>query len=163
MISKRLEHFDLRIINALHKYSDEFGRFALFVLFFWFGVVKVFELSPAGPLVEALFNSTFLQFFGDAATFTIYFGVFEMILGIIVLIPKMERITFAVMGFHLATTVLPLFILPEITWDAFLVPSLTGQYIIKNIALLALGMLLLARVKPMTKTHSIWAQVDERN
>jgi hypothetical protein len=50
--------------------------------------------------------------------------------------------------------------LPDIAWDGFLVPSLIGQYIIKNLALLSLGLILFARLKPMTETHKILAQED---
>lgn len=161
MSNTRLERFDLRAINFLRHYGDEFGRIAFFVIFVWFGVLKVFELSPAGPLVEELFNATFLRLLGSPETFLILFGLLEMAIGIMALIPKLKRITFLIMVFHLVTTVLPLFILPDVTWFSFMIPTLTGQYIMKNIALLALGMLLLARIKPMTVTHSIWAQ--ERN
>lgn len=158
MNNKRIEQFDLRAINFLRHYGDEFGRIAFFVIFGWFGVLKVFGLSPAGPLVTELFNSTFLSALGTAETFLIVFGLLEMAIGIMSLIPKLERITFLIMGLHLITTVLPLFILPEVAWYSAWVPSLVGQYIMKNIALLALGMLLLSRIKPMSVTHSIWAQ-----
>jgi hypothetical protein len=36
-----------------------------------------------------------------------------------------------------------------------MLPNLVGQYIIKNVALLSLGLVLFARLKPMTLTHSI--------
>ena len=158
MNNKRLEKFDLRAIKLLRKYGDEFGRIAFFVIFVWFGVLKVLELSPATDLVTELFEATFLSGLGSPAVFLILFGILEMAVGIMSLIPKLERITFLVMGLHLITTALPLFLLPDTAWYSFLVPSLVGQYIMKNIALLALGMLLLARIKPMSVTHSIWAE-----
>jgi uncharacterized membrane protein YkgB len=37
------------------------------------------------------------------------------------------------------TTLLPLIFLPEASWSGFLVPTLTGQYIIKNIVIVALA------------------------
>jgi uncharacterized membrane protein YkgB len=161
MKKKTFELFDLGSIAWMRKYGDEFGRFALFVVFVWFGILKVFELSPAAPLVAQLFDATFLVNWGSSSTFLIWFGLFEVIIGIMILIPKLERITFLVMGLHLITTVLPMFLLPEIAWFKPLVPTLIGQYIIKNIALLALGMMILAKIKPMTETHSIWAQEEE--
>jgi uncharacterized membrane protein YkgB len=157
-VKKNIEYWDLTLINFLRRYGDEFGRIAFFVIFFWFGILKVFELSPAAPLVAELFDATFLSNIGDPQTFLIWFGVFEVAIGIIALVPKLERITFIVMGLHLLTTVMPLFLLPDTTWYSFLVPTLVGQYIMKNIALLALGMLLLAHIKPMAVTHSLWAE-----
>lgn len=160
-MNKQYEYFDLKLIRFLRKYGDEFGRIAFFVIFFWFGILKVLDLSPAAALVAELFDATFLSFLGSPSDFLIIFGVFEVLIAIMALVPKLERITFMVMGFHLITTVLPLFLLPETSWYSFAVPTLVGQYILKNLALLALGMLLMAHIKPMTETHSIWAQEDK--
>ncbi len=153
-MKKEMERFDARVIMFLRKYSGEISRIALFIIFFWFGFLKVLQLSAAEPLVIDLLKMTFLGFI-DPNTFVIWFGVFEMILGIMVLIPKLERITFLIMLFHLVTTAMPFLLLPHHVWDGFLVPNLTGQYIIKNVALLSLGLMLFAHLKPMTKTHSI--------
>ena len=152
-----IEKFDEAVIMTLRKYGDEFARLAFFIIFYWFGILKVFMLSPANPLVVELLQNTFINFI-PALHFLIYFGAFEMLLGTISLIPKLERVTFALLGFHLVTTVLPLFMLPSVTWDGFLVPTLIGQYIMKNIALAALSVLLYARLIPMTQTHSIFGE-----
>jgi uncharacterized membrane protein YkgB len=136
-----------------------FGRIALFLIFFWFGILKVFLLSPAGPLVTDLLDSTFLKFM-EPNLFMQLFGLFEVAIGILVLIPKLERITFIILLLHLVTTVMPLWILPDITWDQAFVPSLIGQYIMKNIALLALGVILFAHLKPMTETHRVLAEEE---
>jgi uncharacterized membrane protein YkgB len=37
------------------------------------------------------------------------------------------------------TTAGPLFLLPDIAWQSFLAPTLEGQYIIKNIVVVALA------------------------
>lgn len=157
---QKLEHFDELAIMWMRKNGDTFGRIALFIIFFWFGILKVFLLSPAGPLVSDLLNVTFLGFI-PANTFQVLFGLFECVIGIMILIPKLERITFAVLLFHLFTTVMPLWLLPAHGWDGFLVPSLVGQYIIKNAALLSLGIMLFARLKPMTRTHSILGEEEK--
>jgi uncharacterized membrane protein YkgB len=156
---KYFEILDTKIIYTLRKYGDWIGRIALFLIFFWFGFLKVIAVSPAGPLVTELLQNTFLSFL-EPNSFQAWFGIFEMVIALLVLIPKLERVTFVVMGFHFITTVMPLAILPGTTWAAFLVPTLTGQYIIKNAALLALGLLLMARIKPMAVTHHFLAEED---
>lgn len=153
-MNQKIEKFDEKFIFFLRKYYDEIARLALYIIFFWFGILKVFDTSPAGPLVVDLLQVTFLSFL-DPNIFLKYFGIFEMIIGIMILIPKLERITFLVLLFHLFTTAMPLVLLPQEVWNSFLVPNLTGQYIIKNIALLSLGLVLFAKLKPMTQTHSI--------
>lgn len=158
-MSSKLENFDHKTIKYLRRRGDTIGRIALFIIFFWFGILKVFLLSPAGPLVVTLLNHTFLGFI-DPESFLIGFGLFEVILGIMILIPKLERITFALLALHLFTTILPLFLLPGETWSTKFVPTLVGQYIIKNAALLALGLVIFSNLKPMTKTHSIWGEKE---
>lgn len=153
-MNKRLEKFDERVIMFLRHYSDTIARLALFIIFFWFGILKVLLISPAGPLVTDLLRATFLGFI-PANDFLVGFGVFEVAIALMILVPKLERITFAVLCFHLFTTVMPLFVIPEHVWDGWFLPNLVGQYIIKNVALLSLGLILFSRLKPMTKTHSI--------
>ncbi len=156
-IPDMLERWDEKMINYFWKNSNMTARIALFVIFFWFGILKVFGVSPAGPLVAEL-----CQFmFGDAVspvTFGMYFGAFEAITGFLVLLPKFERITFLILFGHFIATAFPLFVLPEITWYGIMQPTLVGQYIIKNLALIAIGLFLYGRLEPMTKTHTLWAQ-----
>lgn len=159
MPHKKLEAFDLHFISFIRKRGDTFARFALFFVFFWFGILKVFLLSPAGPLVVDLLDSTFLKFIAPNV-FQIGFGIFEVLIGILILIPKLERVTFFILLLHLFTTVMPLWILPDVTWHQPFVPTLVGQYIMKNMALLALGVLLFAKLKPMTKTHTILGEKE---
>ena len=146
---KNLSDFDASVIALFRRYGSAFARIGLFVIFFWFGILKVFAVSPAGPLVTSLFNETFLAGV-SAATFSVYFGVFEMLIGVMALFKSLERYTFALLLFHLATTMLPLFLLPEAAWQAPFVPTLTGQYIFKNIALLAVSIFLFADLKPLS-------------
>lgn len=140
---------DLYIISLLRKYSFPLARVSLFVVFFWFGVLKLAHTSPANPLVEALLSRTlpFLTF----QQFIFWFGIYEMCIGIAFLVPKLERLAIALLIPHMVTTVLPLVFLPQITWQSFLTPTLEGQYIIKNCVIVALAFSLAARLQPMKK------------
>jgi uncharacterized membrane protein YkgB len=44
---------------------------------------------------------------------------------------------------------LPLILLPNMTWTGPFVPTLEGQYIIKNVVLLALALTIVAGTKPV--------------
>lgn len=111
------------------------ARFGLFVVYFWFGILKVVGLSPASGVVERLFNQTipFMSF----GTFLILFGLFECLIGILFLIKGAEKIVMPLLLVHMITTFGPLFFLPSETWSGFLVPTLEGQYIIKNLVIIA--------------------------
>ena len=122
------------------------ARLALFVIFFWFGLLKVIGSSPASTLVENLFEQTMpIMPFG---LFFILFGLFEMLIGIMFLIKGLERIVIPLLFLHMITTFLPLWLLPEATWAGFMAPTLEGQYIIKNLALIALAIGIAAQLHP---------------
>lgn len=135
MYYMNLYKIDIELINFFRRVSLPFARFGLFVIFFWFGLLKVIGLSPASELVKHLFENTISWISFDV--FIIVFGLFEMIIGILFMIKGTERIVIPLLLIHMITTFLPLFILPKETWSGFLIPTLEGQYIIKNLALIA--------------------------
>lgn len=117
-----------------------FAHFALFVIFVWFGALKLFGLSPANPLVIDLYDKTLgilLPMSADA--FIICLGALEVTIGVLFIIPRAEKIGMMLLALHMATTVMPLFLLPSMTWEAPFVPTLEGQYIVKNIVIIALA------------------------
>jgi len=114
-----------------------FARFSIFIIFFWFGLLKVIDASPASPMVLSLLDRTMPFMNSDA--FLMYFGIFEMIIGITFLIPRFTRIAIALLVIHMTTTVMPLFLLKSLVWHSTFVPTLEGQYIIKNILFVALA------------------------
>ena len=131
--------------------SIPFARFGLFVVFFWFGLLKVIGLSPASHLVEQLFEQTVsLISFAD---FIILFGLFECLIGILFIIPGFERAVIPMLFLHMVMTIMPLFILPEITWSGFMVPTLEGQYIIKNLVIIATAVGIAAHLHPLSKSR----------
>lgn len=140
---------DVKFIHFFRRVSVPLARFGLFVIFFWFGLLKVIGLSPASGLVQRLFETTipWMPF----ATFLVIFGLFEMLIGLLFLIHGAERIVIPLLLIHMITTIMPLFLLTEETWSGFLVPTLEGQYIIKNIALVAAAFGIAAHLHPIPK------------
>ena len=117
------------------------ARIAIFIVFFWFGLLKVIGLSPAESLVTDLFNLT-LKNFMPIEIFLPIFGLFECILGVLWLIPSLTRISFFTLCFHMLCTFLPMVFLINQTWQNFLTLTLVGQYIMKNLVIIALGFLI---------------------
>jgi uncharacterized membrane protein YkgB len=148
-MKRSIVFFDRYIITTLQRIAMPAARIALFIIFFWFGLLKVIGASPAGPLVSNLLEQTIP--FISPATFIFLFGFFEMLIGILFLIPKMERLAILLLGVHMITTFVPLVFLRETSWQRFLVPTLEGQYIIKNVALIALAIGIAAHLKPMKR------------
>ncbi len=140
---------DSRIISFLRRINEPLARISLFVVYFWFGALKVVGSSPANPLVNGLFQKTmpFVSF----NQFIIFFGLVEMLIGVLFLIRGMERTVIAIMVIHMITTIMPLLFLSAMTWSGFLTPTLEGQYIIKNIALLSVAVSIAVNLIPLSE------------
>ncbi len=141
-----LRALDVKIIHAFKKIAVPFARFSLFVIFFWFGLLKVLGLSPASELVQNLFEQTmpFMSF----DLFLVLFGLFEMLVGVLFLWKGVERIVIPLLFIHMITTLGPLVMLPAETWSGFMVPTMEGQYIIKNLALIGLAIVIASHLHP---------------
>lgn len=139
--------FDAYVIQYIKHAALPIARGALFIVFFWFGLLKVLDVSPANSLVKALLENI-LPFVSFNA-FRIFFGLYEMVIGLAFLIKGAERLAIALLLPHMITTFLPLILLPDATWESVLVPSFTGQYIIKNLVIIALALSIAAHVHPL--------------
>ncbi len=143
----RIKNIDSKSIHFFRKIFIPSARIGLFIVFFWFGFLKVIGLSPAGGVVQRLFENTipFMEF----STFLVLFGIFECLIGVLFLIKGMERVVIPLLLIHMITTFGPLIFLPEETWQKFMVPTLEGQYIIKNVVLIAAAVGIAAHLHPI--------------
>ena len=123
-----------------------FGKISLFIIYFWFGILKVLNISPAEALVNHLGEIT-IEYFINNSTFIFLFGIFECLIGLGFLFNKTLKIAFFALLLHMATTFLPMIFLPNDTWNSFLTPTLVGQYIIKNLAIISLSYYLFLNLK----------------
>lgn len=152
MASSRVEQFDARALEVIRRAAYPVSRFALFLVYFWFGALKLFDASPANPLVANLLERTlpFVTF----ENFIVGLGIFEMLIGIAFAIPHLERLAILLLIPHMIMTTGPLVLLPAIAWSAPLIPTLEGQYIIKNILIIALALGLAAHLQPLHMHHA---------
>lgn len=144
-----LTHIDYAIVRFMRHFGKPLARIAFFIIFFWFGILKLVDVSPANPLVADLLEKTlpFITF----EQFIIFLGIWEMLIGILFLIPHLERLAILLLVPHIIVTAAPLILLPQITWQSPFVPTLEGQYIIKNILIVALAFAIGSQVHPLNK------------
>lgn len=117
--------------------SDWIGRIALAIVFGWFGILKLLGLSPVATLIVPLFERL-APFLAPSAVMIL--GAAELILAFWLLLPKFTKWTVLVMILHLMGTFLTLVFAADLTWNSFLVPSFAGEFVIKNVVLIALGL-----------------------
>lgn len=149
MPKQKVAALDSRIINWLQTYNIPIARVALFIVFFWFGALKVLDLSPAGPLAEALTERTVGMLYFDELYIAL--AILECVIGFLFLVPKATRIVLPLLLVHMAVVCSPLLLVPDMVWDTFMTPTLEGQYIIKNIIIVALAFGVAATAKPFKK------------
>lgn len=134
---------DRRIVELAAKWFDPAARIAIFIIYFWFGILKILGLSPATPLATALTSHTIgMQYF--TASFDAL-AVYECVVGILILIPAMTRLSFVLIIIHMGIVSSPLVIVANVAWTHPMVPTLEGQYIIKDMAIIALAIGLLGQ------------------
>ncbi|HUS26074.1 MAG TPA: hypothetical protein VMY99_01875 [Nevskiaceae bacterium] len=138
---------DITIIAWLQRSFVPLARLAIFAVYFWFGILKLLDLSPASPLAQALAAQTIGAQHFDLA-FNIL-AVFECLIGILFLIPKATRVVIPLLLAHMVIVCSPLFLIPDQAWSKLLVPTLEGQYIIKNMAIIALAIGVAAQTRPL--------------
>jgi len=147
MKKQEILSLDLKLIGYFRKLFLPVSRIAIFLVFFWFGILKVFDLSPAGPLAQALIERTVgLQYF---ETLYIALAILECIIGVLFLFPKLTRIVIPLLFIHMAIVCSPLLLVPDIAWVTPFVPSLEGQYIIKNGVIIAVAIGIAASETPL--------------
>ncbi len=139
--------FDQKLIAWLSKVFPPLARVAIFVVFFWFGLLKLLGLSPAGPLAHALVTNTV----GPAYFNELYLilAALECLIGVLFLIPRATRLTIPLLLGHMVIVSSPLILVPSLAWSQVFVPTLEGQYIIKNIAIIALAIGIAAQLRPL--------------
>jgi len=142
----RIHDFDLQLIAWLKKTYVPIGRIAIFIVYFYFGVLKLLDLSPASPLADALSSKTIG--IEHAHTAFMVLAVYECIIGLLFLIPKATRIVIPMLLVHLAIVCSPLILVPDHIWAQAFVPNLEGQYIIKNVVIIAVALGIAAQTKP---------------
>ena len=145
-MNANLHSLDNVVAHQMRQLSDPVIRISFGIIFIWFGILKPLRLSAAIPLVEA--TVAWLPFF-DAATWVEVIGWWEVLIGLAFLFKKTTRIAIALLFMQMTGTFMPLFLLPQVTFQEDLpwLPTMEGQYIIKNLMIIAAALVLGCRLK----------------
>jgi uncharacterized membrane protein YkgB len=131
-MNRAFHSFYFQISKKMEKYSVDLMRYALAIVYIWFGTLKLVGMSPAGELVEQT------VFWFKPEIFIPALGLVEVLIGIGFIFKKLIPVTIIILLLHMVATFFPLFILPKICFDSFpYCPTLVGQYIIKNLVLIS--------------------------
>jgi uncharacterized membrane protein YkgB len=142
------DRVDRRITEWMADHGLTLLRFALGIVFFWFGALKLFPgLSPAENLAGRTIEALTLGVVPTGVALPVL-AVWEMAIGVGLFLGRWMRVTLLLLFVQMLGTITPLFLFPAETWVIFpFVPTLEGQYIIKNVVLVSAAIVLGATVR----------------
>lgn len=140
-MSHLMEKIDQNIAQVMQKWSIPAIRISFGIIFIWFGALKPFHLSPAEDFLKK--TVVYLPF-GSPEFWLITIGWWEVLIGITFLFQRTTKIAIALLFLQMVGTFMPLVFLPETTFKDGNILTLTmeGQYIIKNVMIIAAALVL---------------------
>lgn len=128
---RRVDHVDHQVVCWMHKWGHEIEGIGLAIVFFWFGMLKVMgEVSATSIIAKTIY-------FGDPETMVIVLGLWEAMIGLCFLIRPLNRIAVTLLIVRLPGTALALILKFDECFEGnILVPTIQGQYLIKDLTLL---------------------------
>lgn len=135
-------------LRWLSRHSVTALRLSIGITFLWFGALKFIPgLSPAEELALRTIDTLSLGLMPALLSRVLLAGL-ECLIGLGFLLGRSLRLTLWLFGFQMIGTLTPLFLFPGETFGlSIVVPTLEGQYIIKNLVLVSAGMVIAATVR----------------
>jgi uncharacterized membrane protein YkgB len=139
----RIARLDDRVISFLERYGITLLRIAVASVFIWFGVLKVIDRSPVADLVADT------VYFLPGEPFVRFLGVWEIVVGLGLLIPVALRATLLLFWLQMAGTFLVLIVHPNLAFQDGnpLLLTVTGEFVIKNLVLITAGLVIGATLR----------------
>jgi uncharacterized membrane protein YkgB len=139
----RFDTLDAQITRWMAQRGISILRIALGIVFLWFGALKLVPgLSPAEDLVRATVP------FLPGSLLLPLLGLWEITIGLGFLTGRALRLTILLLFLQMPGTVAPVFLLPERVFTDFPFGlTLEGQYIVKNLVLIAAALVIGATVR----------------
>lgn len=143
-----MDRLDRRLTSAMAAHGLTVLRIALAIVFLWFGALKLVPgLSPAEDLAGRTIETLTFGVVPVEVALPVL-ALWEVAIGVGLLVGRWMRVTLLLLFVQMLGTVTPLFLFPAETWVRFpIAPTLEGQYIIKNVVLVAAAIVLGATVR----------------
>jgi putative oxidoreductase len=124
---------DRLVIPLLRRVAVPMLRVSLGAVFVWFGLLKIFEVSPVSDLVART------VYWVDPDVIVPLLGAFEVTVGTLLLLGRALRLTLLLFVAQMVGTFLTFFVLPNVTFrdgNPFLL-TVEGEFVVKNLVLIS--------------------------
>jgi uncharacterized membrane protein YphA (DoxX/SURF4 family) len=139
---------DVILLNILRRWSITTLRLALGSVFLWFGALKIFGSSPVAALIQETYS------FMPISLFMLVLGVWEMVIGIGIILKRALRCVLILLGVHLIGTFTAIWFNPNIFFVQGVPFCLTvdGEFVMKNLVLITAALVIAGyEVKPLRR------------
>jgi len=132
-INQRVTDTVASLWQAVDRFSVPLLRLAIGVVFIWFGALKLSGETPVAELVAKTVPFLPKQYFVPAL------GVFEVLLGIALLVGRRLDLVALLLVAHLSGTFLVLVVTPGTAFSHHnpLMLTMVGEFVVKNVVLIA--------------------------
>ncbi|MCI0450739.1 MAG: DoxX family protein [Chlorobi bacterium] len=146
--SSTFKAIDRRITSWMSTYGITLLRISLGIVFLWFGVLKFFPGASAAMQLATKTISAISFGIIKPGVSIILLATLETLIGLGLISGKFLRITLFLLFMQMVGTITPLFLFPNETFNSVpFLPTLEGQYIIKNIVLISAGIVIGSTVR----------------
>ena len=142
--------FDEILLNILRRWSITALRLALGSVFLWFGALKIFGSSPVAALIQETYS------FMPITVFVLVLGVWEMVIGIGIILKRALRCVLILLGIHLIGTFTAIWFNPSLFFVQGVPFCLTvdGEFVMKNLVLITAASVIAGyEVRPLRRVR----------
>ena len=141
-VRRKAEHADARLRPFLARIGVPLLRISLGVVFLWFGMLKILDVSPVSGLVA----KTIYWFDPDVVVPAL--GAVEVFVGLCLLAGRLMRLALPLLVLQMGGTFLVLVFLPDLAFRDGnpLLLTVEGEFVVKNLVLLTAGMVVGSRL-----------------
>jgi uncharacterized membrane protein YphA (DoxX/SURF4 family) len=139
---------DELLLNILRRWSITALRLALGSIFLWFGALKIFGGSPVAVLIQETYS------FMPIHVFMFVLGVWEIVIGIGIMLKRALRCVLILLCVHLLGTFTAIWFNPGIFFVQGVPFCLTvdGEFVMKNLVLITAALVIAGyEVKPLRR------------
>jgi uncharacterized membrane protein YkgB len=144
-VRKRAERVDEHLRPFLARIGVPLLRISLGGVFLWFGLLKIFDVSPVSGLVA----NTIYWFDPDVVVPAL--GAFEVFVGACLVAGRLMRVALPLLVLQMAGTFLVLVLLPDVAFRDGnpLLLTVEGEFVVKNLVLLSAALVIGSRLAPL--------------
>ena len=138
----RLRPIDDRVRAFLGRAGVPALRVSVGIVFVWFGLLKVLDVSPVADLVART------VYWFDPEVIVPALGAFEIVVGALLIANRFLRLALALFAAQMLGTFSVLLLLPTVAFqdgNPFLL-TVEGEFVVKNLVLIAAGMVVGSKV-----------------